>query len=307
MNMPRLSGLYIETQIQGPALDDLWHKTQTPDQHQLWDLRFTEINYLPRPNPSQPQRFAYATRIGFGLTVHGEGETVANTTDPIGKRTSSLKFWSSDPKSLIQSGSGYWQYVPSETGVTFLTWYDYDTRFGALGRVIDRLAFRPLMGWATAWSFDRLRLWIERGIAPAASLRACLLHGLARLTLAFVWLYQGLVPKLIARHPDELRMLLDGGLAPAAAQSALTAIGLAEVGMALAVLFSWRKRWVLLVNILFMAAALLGVAMNSPAYLFAAFNPVVLNVCVVVLSLMGYVAAKDMPSAKRCKRTRETR
>jgi hypothetical protein len=197
--------------------------------------------------------------------------------------------------------------VPNKDGVTFLTWYDYETRFGAPGRVIDRLIFRPLMGWATAWSFDRLRLWIERGIAPAASLRACVLHGLARLTLAFVWLYQGLVPKLIARHPDELRMLLDGGLAPAAAQSALTAIGLAEVGMALALLFSWRKRWVLLVNILFMAAALLGVAMNSPTYLFAAFNPVVFNACVVVLSLMGYVAAKDMPSAKRCKRTRETR
>jgi hypothetical protein len=35
---------------------------------------------------------------------------------------------------------------------------------------VDRLVFRPLMGWATAWSFDRLRLWCERGISPARSL-----------------------------------------------------------------------------------------------------------------------------------------
>ena len=25
------------------------------------------------------------------------------------------------------------------------------------------------MGWATAWSFDRLRLWLEEGIDPATS------------------------------------------------------------------------------------------------------------------------------------------
>lgn len=29
--------------------------------------------------------------------------------------------------------------------------------------------FHPLIGWATAWSFDRLRLWIERGIPPEVS------------------------------------------------------------------------------------------------------------------------------------------
>jgi hypothetical protein len=43
--------------------------------------------------------------------------------------------------------------------VRFLTGYDYGTRFGLPGQVIDRLALRPLLGWATAWSFDRLRLW----------------------------------------------------------------------------------------------------------------------------------------------------
>jgi hypothetical protein len=26
------------------------------------------------------------------------------------------------------------------------------------------------MGWATAWSFDRLRLWLERGITPERAL-----------------------------------------------------------------------------------------------------------------------------------------
>ncbi|CAM5247928.1 hypothetical protein SBADM41S_08764 [Streptomyces badius] len=39
------------------------------------------------------------------------------------------------------------------------------------------------MGWATAWSFDRLRLWCERDISPARSLAHALVEVLVRLLL----------------------------------------------------------------------------------------------------------------------------
>ena len=68
-----------------------------PALHPLWDLRFTDIRYLPRPDPAAPQRFVYETRIGFGLSIEGEGETVAAREDASGARTSALKCgcWSS--------------------------------------------------------------------------------------------------------------------------------------------------------------------------------------------------------------------
>ena len=66
--------IYVEIAIQAP-LEELWRLTQSPDLHQRWDLRFTRIAYLPRPDPGEPQRFRYETRIGFGLAVSGEGET----------------------------------------------------------------------------------------------------------------------------------------------------------------------------------------------------------------------------------------
>jgi Domain of unknown function (DUF4166) len=66
--------------------------------------------------------------------------------------------------------------VPVEDGVRFITQYDYETRWGAAGGALDRAAFRPLLGWATAWSFDRLRLWLEDGIPPEESLRRLLPH-----------------------------------------------------------------------------------------------------------------------------------
>jgi hypothetical protein len=167
--------LYIEARIRGP-IDRLWELTQTPELHQRWDLRFSEIAYLPRPDPMAPQCFRYTTRIGSGLTVSGEGATTGDRTGRHGQRTSALTFWSDDPKSLIRRGSGYWKYIPTDDGVRFVTAYDYDVRFGAIGRALDRLLFRPLMGWATAWSFDRLRLWVETGQPPEAGLRRSVLY-----------------------------------------------------------------------------------------------------------------------------------
>lgn len=161
-------GLYIETRIRAD-LDELWARTQDPTQHRRWDLRFTEIDYLPRAE-GEPQRFRYAVRLLPFLTVSGTGVAAGEKGRPDGTRTSALRFSSPHPLSLLAEGSGYWRYVPDGDGVRFLTGYDYRPRWGAFGAVADRLVFRPLMGWATAWSFDRLRLWLERGITPGRAL-----------------------------------------------------------------------------------------------------------------------------------------
>ncbi|GGW19010.1 hypothetical protein GCM10018980_72550 [Streptomyces capoamus] len=169
-------GLYIETHIRAD-LDEVWARTQDPGRHQRWDLRFTEIRHLPRAD-GEPQRFRYATRVLPFLTVRGTGVAAGEKERPDGTRTSALRFASPHPLSLIAEGSGYWRYVPDAHGVRFLTGYDYRPRWGAPGALADRLLFRPLMGWATAWSFDRLRLWLERGITPERALA----HWLAELT-----------------------------------------------------------------------------------------------------------------------------
>lgn len=93
-----------------------------------------------------------------------------------------LRFASEHPLSLLRDGAGYWRYVPVGDGrVRFLTGYDYRVRWGRLGRLAD-LVFRPLIGWGTAWSFDRLRLWVDHGVAPERSLHAAVADVGARLT-----------------------------------------------------------------------------------------------------------------------------
>src|SRR5258707_2940143 len=181
-------GIYVEIQICA-GVDEVWRCTQVPELHELWDLRFSKIEYLPKRSEEEPQRFRYSTRIGFGLTIDGDGESTGTREDATGLRTSALKFWSADPKSLIEEGSGYWQYIPTSEGVRFLTWYDYRTRFGAAGRLLDTVLFRPLLGWATAWRFDRLRLQIDRGLEPKVALRLSAIHACSRLAIAVIWLW----------------------------------------------------------------------------------------------------------------------
>jgi DoxX-like protein len=294
--------IYVETRIRG-RLDDIWQRTQDPALHERWDLRFSEIAYLPRDG-DEPQRFRYKTVIGFGLCVRGEGESSGTRDAAAGERTSALRFWSDDPKSLIREGSGYWRYISAADGVRFLTWYDYRTRFGALGRLLDRVLFRPLMGWATAWSFDRLRLWIEQGIDPALSMQRSLAHAAARIALAIVFLHQGLVPKLLYRHPSELRMLSEAGLSVETAGRVLVAVGVAEVALGAVLLLAWRARWPFILILALMPVSLIGVAITSPGVLVGAFNPVALNVAVAALAAVGWLMSAGLPSAAHCLRAR---
>ena len=293
--------IYVEIAIQAP-LEELWRLTQSPDLHQRWDLRFTRIAYLPRPDPAEPQRFRYETRIGFGLAVSGEGETVGERDLADGTRSSALRFWSADAKSLIREGSGYWKYVPAGASVRFLTRYDYTPRFGAPGRWLDTLLFRPLLGWATAWSFDRLRRWLEQGLEPEAALRQALVHAVARGALAAVWIYQGLVPKLLAPERGELAILRATGLLPGHEGSLLAFLGLAEVGLGLAMLARPASRWPLGTTLLVLPGFLLAALYAVPASFLAPFNPPTLILAMAALALIAWWASKDVVSARHCRR-----
>jgi hypothetical protein len=79
-------------------------------------------------------------------------------------------------------------------------------------------------------------------------------------------------------------------------------MGLIEIAIATCAILSWQSRSFFLLNILAMAAAFANVAMMSPSYLTAAFNPVTLNLAMIALSLVGYIAAAEIPSASRCLR-----
>jgi uncharacterized membrane protein YphA (DoxX/SURF4 family) len=167
---------------------------------------------------------------------------------------------------------------------------------------VDRLAFRPLLGWATAWSFDRLALWLEQGLHPAQSARQALAHGVARVALAATFAWHGIVPKLAGPDAGELALVSAAGVPEALARPAILALGLLEVGFAVALLVAWHRAWPAVFAGAFAIATTLTVALTAPWTLSAPFNPVTLNLGVLALALVDRATLDGIPSAGRCRR-----
>ena len=290
--------LYIETKI-NCELDTLWTQTQDPTIHQLWDLRFTEIKYLPKNEATDPQKFLYSTKIGFGIKVNGIGESVATKTKDNGERTSVLKFSSDSNLSVIKEGSGYWKYIPEQGGIKFFTGYDYQTRWGFFGQVFDKFIFRPLMIWATAWSFDCLKNWIEIGIHPKQAIRGQLTILLSSIALGLVWIYQGLVPKLLFTNTGEIEILKQSGLFIGNEKNVLTFIGWAEILFGLIILFVHKKpiHIINIITLLLLSAA--AIFSNAKIFTFP-FNPFSLNISLITISIIAILNFGCLPKASNC-------
>ncbi|MGW4384225.1 hypothetical protein [Kitasatospora sp. NPDC004531] len=188
----RARPIYVELSIR-TDLGKLWELTQQPWHHQRWDARFSRIDYLALPSrrpatgsaaePPAPIGFRYRLGLGRRPALTGTGTTTAERWRADGQRVSALRFAADSGWSPLQEGAGYWRYLPSRPEdadrVTFITGYDYRTWSWPGGAQLDRHVVRPLVGWLTAWSFDRLRLWAEHGISPERALW----HGLAEVAV----------------------------------------------------------------------------------------------------------------------------
>ena len=163
----------------------VWERTQVPDLHVRWDIRFTQIRYLKEKDERGFNLMDYRTRIGFGIEVCGYGHYLQST--PL--ELSTFEFDSDDWKSLITNGRGIWLYKRSGQGTYFKTVYDYEIRHGWVGRLIDYMLFRNMIRLATEWGFETLRRWCTEGESILE------VRGRTRFLLFYVMRSCGLPPK----------------------------------------------------------------------------------------------------------------
>ncbi len=149
--LPKANKIVVEALIPAPR-EEVWRRSQDPAEHVRWDIRFDGIRLLNEQDAAGRQRLLYTTRLVWGLRVEGHGHFLANS--PLER--SVFGFDSADPRSLIRDGRGLWLYEQRGDQTLFKTVFDYQVRFGLLGKCADRM-FRPLMQLATEWSFETLR------------------------------------------------------------------------------------------------------------------------------------------------------
>ena len=293
--------IYVEIEMHAD-IDTVWRYTQEPQLHEQWDLRFTSITYNEKDAEDAPQTFTYTTKVMPGLNVSGWGVSKGTHEKQSGIKTSSLHFGTEQLISPIAEGKGYWQYIPHEKGVTFLTQYDYDVRFGLLGKAFN-LLFKPVMGWATALSFDVLKRWIEIGERPATQYRRFFSYYFICIAMFVIWFYQGFVPKVWLTHPQEVDMLMKlSGLSENIAVQTVWWIGFAEMLFGLIWLIPFRKKKLFGLQIVLFPLLTVSALIANIETATAPFNVMSLNFALWILSMVGYMLADNIPTATSCKR-----
>ncbi|MFT5299803.1 MAG: hypothetical protein ACI87E_001760 [Mariniblastus sp.] len=111
-------------------------------------------------------------------------------------------------------------------------------------------------------------------------------YTLSRIGIIFIWLYHGLVPKLLFRDPTELALVELGPTLHSAETTVLIA-GAIEVVLGLVVLIYWSQRWPVWLSVLLFTALLIGGVALKPSGAVEAFNPVTLSGSAILFGLIN--------------------
>lgn len=110
---------------------------------------------------------------------------------------------------------------------------------------------------------------------------------LSRLAIGLIWLYHGLVPKLIFRSATELELIQHGPVV-GSAETTLLLAGIGEVVLGLCVFVFWKQAWPALVSIAAFALLLVAAMVIAPETATHAFNPVTLSGSGVFFGLINW-------------------
>lgn len=119
----------------------------------------------------------------------------------------------------------------------------------------------------------------------------------ARAVLGFIFLYHGLVPKILFLSPTEVMMIQAHGIDLPYEKVALAA-GVAEVLIGLALTFLLSKTWPVMVALTALVLLLLDVAIFCPELLVGAFNPVSTNIAAIGLCVVALVEQKERKTSR---------
>ena len=107
------------------------------------------------------------------------------------------------------------------------------------------------------------------------------------ISLAILWIYQGLVPKIFYHASDEQRLWELNGFEEITFLFLIELAGYAEIVFGLLFLIFRQNRLLHYFNIIAMCALALLVVVSDIAYFKQAFNPFVMNVSMATLSIVA--------------------
>ncbi len=110
-------------------------------------------------------------------------------------------------------------------------------------------------------------------------------YALSRFSIALIWIYHGLVPKILFKHVSELELVAKGPFV-VDAETTIMIAGVAEVLIGLLVLVFWKQPWPIVISLAGFSVLFLSAITLSPELAIQAFNPVTLTVSAIAFCLI---------------------
>ncbi len=115
---------------------------------------------------------------------------------------------------------------------------------------------------------------------------------IAGLALAFIFIYHGLVPKLLFLSSQEVAMIqAHGDIWPV--ELIASVAGVAEILLGTTICWFRHKNWPILIALVALVLLLADAIIFSPEMLAGAFNPVTTNIAAIALCLIALGASQD--------------
>ena len=124
---------------------------------------------------------------------------------------------------------------------------------------------------------------------------------ISRIALGLVWLYEGLIPKILFLRSDELDLVGRSGVIWRTPEWTLQVLGAAQIAVGIWLIAGWAERFAVAIATLWMAVLIVLVAAGSPAMLTDPYGALIKDLCLIACAITVWMLAPmaDEPRSLR--------
>ena len=121
--------------------------------------------------------------------------------------------------------------------------------------------------------------------------RVLLVKMISRVALGVVWLYEGLVPKILFLRADQLDLVQRSGIWWGTPRLTLQILGISQILLGLWLLAGWKERLAVVLATLWMGALIGLVAGGKPGMLTDPYGALIKDLCLIACAIAVWVLA----------------
>jgi uncharacterized membrane protein YphA (DoxX/SURF4 family) len=121
---------------------------------------------------------------------------------------------------------------------------------------------------------------------------------ISRAALGLVWVYEGLVPKLLFLRADEIDLVRKSGLVWRTPEWTLQILGVAQIALGIWLIAGFAERIAVAIATLWMSILIILVATGNPSMLADPYGALVKDLCLIACAVTVWMLSQNTAPAR---------